>query len=109
SFKEAHAKLADSPFFLPVESAAPRDVPRSTVSAAGGASVLKILRLCLEAAIAEEIDAICFAPLNKQSMKLSGLPFSDELHFFAHHLKVSSYVCEFNTLGTLWTSRITSH
>src|ERR1700761_8905039 len=42
-------------------------------------------------------------------MKLSGMKFADELHFFADHLNVTSYLCEFNTLGNLWTSRITSH
>jgi 4-hydroxythreonine-4-phosphate dehydrogenase len=67
------------------------------------------LKVCLEGAVAGWIDAICFAPLNKQSMKMSGMPFSDELHFFAHHLNVHSEVCEFNTLGPLWTSRVTSH
>jgi 4-hydroxythreonine-4-phosphate dehydrogenase len=29
--------------------------------------------------------------------------------FFADRLKVNSSVCEFNTLGELWTSRISSH
>jgi 4-hydroxythreonine-4-phosphate dehydrogenase len=103
-FDKARSQPSGSPFFLVVESVAPGEVPRSSVSAAGGASVLKVLKTCLDAATAREIDAICFAPLNKQSMKVS-----DELHFFAHHLKVDSYVCEFNTLGALWTSRITSH
>ncbi|MGC2403318.1 MAG: 4-hydroxythreonine-4-phosphate dehydrogenase PdxA [Acidobacteriaceae bacterium] len=99
----------DRPLFFPVESVRPGEVPRSTVSAAGGASVLKVLQTCLDAASAGWIDAICFAPLNKQSMKMSGMKFADELHFFADRLKVSSYLCEFNTLGNLWTSRITSH
>jgi 4-hydroxythreonine-4-phosphate dehydrogenase len=109
SFEEARALPNDLPLFLPLETVRPGQVARSTVSAAGGASALQALKTCLDAASAGSIDAICFAPLNKQSMKMSGMPFSDELHFFAHHLKVSSYVCEFNTLGTLWTSRITSH
>jgi 4-hydroxythreonine-4-phosphate dehydrogenase len=97
------------PLFLAVDSVRPGQAPRSTASAAGGASVLEILKMCLDAAAEKQIDAICFAPLNKQSMKMSGMTFSDELHFFAHHLNVQSYICEFNTLGCLWTSRITSH
>lgn len=76
---------------------------------AGGASVLKVLDLCLEAVSKRDIDAICFAPLNKQAMKLSGMKFEDELHFFADALKVEGFFCEFNTLGDLWTSRISSH
>ena len=37
------------------------------------------------------------------------MDFEDELHFFADYLGVEDYFCEFNTLGTLWTSRISSH
>ena len=82
---------------------------RSTASVAGGASVLKVLERCLDAAAAGLVDAICFAPLNKTSMKMSGMKFADELHFIADYLKVSSNLGEFNTLGDLWTSRVSSH
>ncbi|HTZ58529.1 MAG TPA: 4-hydroxythreonine-4-phosphate dehydrogenase PdxA [Acidobacteriaceae bacterium] len=109
SFDQVRSISCTSPLFLPVESVRAGEVLRSRVSAAGGASVLKVLKLCLDAASAGPIDAICFAPLNKQSMKMAGLQFADELHFFADQLKVTSYLCEFNTLGNLWTSRITSH
>jgi 4-hydroxythreonine-4-phosphate dehydrogenase len=98
-----------SPFFLPVTSLGPAEILRSTVSAAAGASVLKVLTQCLDAASAGWIDAICFAPLNKSSMKMAGMKFPDELHFFADYLKVTSNLGEFNTLGNLWTSRISSH
>jgi 4-hydroxythreonine-4-phosphate dehydrogenase len=108
-FEEVRSLAGDQPSFLPVESVRPGEVPRSAVSAAGGASVLSVLQTCLDAASAGRIDAICFAPLNKQSMKMSGMKFADELHFFADRLKVRSSLCEFNTLGNLWTSRITSH
>lgn len=109
SFNQARPSADGSPLFLPVESVRAGEVPRSTVSAAGGASVLKILTLCLDASSAGLIDAICFAPLNKQSMKMAGLKFADELHFIADHLRVTSNLGEFNSLGNLWTSRITSH
>jgi 4-hydroxythreonine-4-phosphate dehydrogenase len=108
-FDQVRSFPAGSPLFLPVESIRPGAVHRSTVSAAGGASVLKVLKMCLDAASAGLIDAICFAPLNKHSMKMSGMKFADELHFFADHLKLSSSLCEFNTLGNLWTSRVCSH
>jgi 4-hydroxythreonine-4-phosphate dehydrogenase len=108
-FDQVRSSPEGSPLFLPVENIHPNEVPRSAASIAGGASVLKVLQMCLDAASAGLIDAICFAPLNKQSMKMAGMKFPDELHFFADHLKVSSYLCEFNTLGDLWTSRISSH
>jgi 4-hydroxythreonine-4-phosphate dehydrogenase len=109
SFDQAGTSPEKSPFFLPVETARKSEIPRSTSSAASGASVLKVLSICLDAAAADQIDAICFAPLNKYSMKLAGMPFPDELHFFADYLKVSSHFGEFNSLGNLWTARISSH
>jgi 4-hydroxythreonine-4-phosphate dehydrogenase len=77
--------------------------------APGGRSVLRILDQCMDAVLAGHIDAICFAPLNKFAMKQGGLEQEDELHHFANYLNVDSYFCEFNTLGSLWTSRISSH
>jgi len=95
--------------FLAVDTVQPGQVHRGQSEAAGGASVLAVLNRCLDAAKAGEIDAITFAPLNKYAMKLGGLKHEDELHHFAEYLGVSSYFCEFNTLGRLWTARISSH
>ena len=95
--------------FLAVDTVQPAQVHRGQSEAAGGASVLAVLNRCLDAAKAGEIDAITFAPLNKYAMKLGGLKHEDELHHFAEYLGVSSYFCEFNTLGRLWTARISSH
>jgi 4-hydroxythreonine-4-phosphate dehydrogenase len=108
-FDQVRAFPDGSPLFLRVDSARPSDIARSTASIASGASVLKVLEMCLDAASEGLIDAICFAPLNKLSMKMAGMKFPDELHFFADHLKVGSYLGEFNTLGGLWTSRVSSH
>lgn len=94
---------------LPVETIRPADKNFAQLSAACGASVLSILERCMDAALDGLVDAICFAPLNKHAMKMGGLKHEDELHFFAEHLKVDGYFCEFNTLGSLWTSRISSH
>ncbi|HEV2359806.1 MAG TPA: 4-hydroxythreonine-4-phosphate dehydrogenase PdxA [bacterium] len=105
-----------APFFLPIDTVTPHDVRRATATAGGGASVLRALAICLDAARAGQIDAICFAPLNKLAMKQGGLAFEDELHFFADYLGVRTYFCELNVLdpdgrgtGGLWTTRVTSH
>ncbi|WP_010104182.1 4-hydroxythreonine-4-phosphate dehydrogenase PdxA [Verminephrobacter aporrectodeae] len=100
---------ASRPAFLAVDTVAPEAVTRSVAAAPGGRSVLKVLDQCMDAAQAGAIDAICFAPLNKQAMKIGGLRHEDELHHFAEYLGVQGYFCEFNTLGSLWTSRISSH
>ncbi len=99
----------DQPAFLAINTVRPEDVQRGVAAAAGGQSVLQVLDLCMDATLAGDIDAICFAPLNKQAMKIGGMQHEDELHHFAEHLKVTNYFCEFNTLGGLWTARISSH
>ncbi len=110
SFTEVRGRTdTRRPAFLPVNSVAPEQVERSQSRAAGGNSVLQVLDLCMDAALARHVDAICFAPLNKLAMKLGGLKHEDELHHFAEHLGVTGYFCEFYTIDALWTCRISSH
>jgi len=95
--------------FLAMDTVRPADTNRSQAAAAGGASALKVLDACMDAALDGYIDAICFAPLNKYALKQGGMKHEDELHHFAKHLGVDGYFCEFNTLEGLWTSRVSSH
>lgn len=97
------------PAWLAMDTVRPELVTVGQAGAAGGASVLRVLNACMDAARDGEIDAICFAPLNKFAMKQGGLRHDDELHHFAQYLGVTGYFCEFNTLGELWTSRVSSH
>lgn len=97
------------PAWLAMDTVEAGQVTMGQAQAAGGASVLRVLNLCMNAARDGDIDAICFAPLNKFAMKQGGLKHDDELHHFAEHLGVTGYFCEFNTLGDLWTSRVSSH
>ncbi|SFC64822.1 4-hydroxythreonine-4-phosphate dehydrogenase [Polaromonas sp. OV174] len=97
------------PAFLAVDTIRPDQVLPSQAQAACGNAVLKVLNLCMDGAQRGEVDAICFAPLNKQAMKLGDLKHEDELHHFAEYLGVTGYFCEFNTLGDLWTARVSSH
>lgn len=55
------------------------------------------------------IDAVCFAPLNKEAMHLAGLVHEDETGFFRDKLDFHGEFGILNTLGNLWTSRATSH
>lgn len=97
------------PAFLAVDSIHAEQVVRSQAQAACGKAVLQVLDICMNGTKRSEVDAICFAPLNKQAMKLGGLKHEDELHYFAEYLGVTGYFCEFNTLGDLWTARVSSH
>ncbi len=110
SLAEARGRPSPAtPAFLAMDTVRPQDVRRARAEAAGGASVLRVLEHCMDAALRRDIDAICFAPLNKHAMKQGGLKHEDELHHFAQYLGVQGYFCEFNTLGRLWTSRVSSH
>ena len=80
-----------------------------TATAAGGRYMLAAWRLALDMSKEGEIDAICFAPLNKLALTLGDSPFDDELHFIADHLGFTGRAGEINTQGGLWTSRVTSH
>lgn len=97
------------PAFLAVNSVQPNQVHCGQAEAPGGVSVLSVLNACMDATLAGDVDAITFAPLNKHAMKQGGLKHEDELHHFASYLGVTGYFCEFNTLGMLWTARISSH
>jgi 4-hydroxythreonine-4-phosphate dehydrogenase len=99
----------DAPMLLEMDTVAQSDIIPAQVTAAAGRGARAALTACLGAVKAGQIDAICFAPLNKLAMKKGGMAFEDELHFFAGYFGVTDYFCEFNTLGTLWTSRISSH
>ena len=103
------ARDGDAPMFLEMPTVSQTDIVPAQVRAAAGRGARAALTACLDAAKRGDIDAICFAPLNKLAMKKGGMDFEDELHFFADYLGVTDYFCEFNTLGTLWTSRISSH
>jgi 4-hydroxythreonine-4-phosphate dehydrogenase len=98
-----------TPILLETDTVAAADIVPAQVTAAAGKGARMALTACLDAAKRGDADAICFAPLNKLALKEGGMDCEDELHFFADYLGVKDYFCEFNTLGTLWTSRISSH
>ena len=88
---------------------APPACPMGEASRIAGEYTIGMLRAGIAAVQSRAIDALVYAPLNKQSMKLAGLAHQDELHFFAELLGHSGPVSEINVCGRLWTSRVTSH
>lgn len=79
------------------------------VSAESGRHTLDCLGVALDLASSGAVDAVCFAPLNKESLRAGGNRFEDELHWFADRLQVTEFVCEINVLSEVWTSRVSSH
>jgi 4-hydroxythreonine-4-phosphate dehydrogenase len=87
----------------------PAEAPVGEASAAAGRYVLDCFRHALGLAKAGGLDAICFAPCNKQAMHMGGLAFEDELRFFVDVLGHKGYAGEINATGELATTRVTSH
>ncbi|WP_040485332.1 PdxA family dehydrogenase [Lutibaculum baratangense] len=55
------------------------------------------------------VEAISFAPLNKQALFKGGWRFPDEHKMFAHLLKHEGPFSEMNVLDGQWMTRVTSH
>ncbi|HWE88529.1 MAG TPA: 4-hydroxythreonine-4-phosphate dehydrogenase PdxA [Pseudonocardiaceae bacterium] len=92
-----------------------QDVPIDGVHEVGAAGAvsgrhtLAVLGRAMDMAAAGAVDAVCFAPLNKESLHAGGNSFEDELHWFADRLGVDGFICEINALDEVWTSRVSSH
>lgn len=85
------------------------EFPTAKVSIHAGEYALGSLCLGIETLQSGLVDAMVYAPLNKQAMKLAGLAQEDELHYFASLLGYVGAVSEINVCDGLWTSRVTSH
>jgi 4-hydroxythreonine-4-phosphate dehydrogenase len=94
---------------LDLQGVPPGEVTVGRLSAQAGKSVLDAIALALRLAREGKLDAIMFAPLNKQAMRMGGNQFADELHFMAHELRFEGLIRELNVLDNLWLSRVTSH
>jgi 4-hydroxythreonine-4-phosphate dehydrogenase len=101
--------VAPSPVFLETRLLKQDDFVPARPSAPAGAAVIQSLKIAIDLARRGHIDAVCYAPLNKQAMHLAGFPFPDEVRFFAHELGHIGDAGEINVLGDAWTSRVTSH
>ncbi len=87
----------------------PGTITLGQVSTEAGRWQLDCLALALKLARDGRIDGVCFAPLNKEAMHLAGLTHEDEQGFFADELGHTGPLGILNTVGNLWTSRVTSH
>ena len=99
----------EQPVFLDYPTLDRADITPGQVSVAAGRSVLQTLTFALQLAQEKQLEAVCFAPLNKQAMSLAGNPFPDEMRFFVHLLEVEGPFGEINVVDNLWISRVTSH
>ncbi|MDE0528206.1 MAG: 4-hydroxythreonine-4-phosphate dehydrogenase PdxA [Truepera sp.] len=79
----------------------PSDVTPGQVSAEAGRAVLRAITIALDLARIGGIEELCFAPINKQALRLGGNSHGDEIHLFAEKLGVTGPVGEINKLDAL--------
>lgn len=82
---------------------------RSQAQVANGQYMLQGLAEGLRLLQSGQVQAFCFAPLNKTALRLGGMQEEDELRWFADFLDYHGICGELNVLRRLWTSRVTSH
>ncbi len=87
----------------------PAAIARGRISADSGRLAGETLAAMIELALAERIDAIAFAPLNKAALHAGGFRFRDEHEMFARMTRHDGLYSEMNVLDGLWMSRVTSH
>jgi 4-hydroxythreonine-4-phosphate dehydrogenase len=103
AFVNGAVALLDKPVFDP------DSVPMGAASLEAGRYQLDCLALALTLCSEGRLDGFCFAPLNKEAMHMAGLEHDDEQGFFADELDYRGPLGIMNTVGNLWTSRVTSH
>lgn len=95
--------------FIDMQNYDPTDMNIGEVDSTAGQSVGAALKEIVRLTDQGHLDAIVYAPLNKEALFRGGYQFKGEIHFFAHLLKVTTGFGEMSMLDNLWTARVTSH
>lgn len=86
-----------------------RDPVYGESTAQAGECDLAIARLATALHAKGRIDGFVFAPVNKLSLKMAGSDFEGYKAYIADHIGVTASSAEINTIGHLWTTRVSSH
>jgi len=95
--------------FIDLKNLDPRDAPLGHLSPASGQAVGEALTQLIHWTRSQRLDAVVYAPLNKEALYRGGYPYKGEIGLFAQLLGVTDGFSEMNVMGDLWTSRVTSH
>lgn len=87
----------------------PTQIKRGEVSAESGKLAGDTLKAMIDLALAGDIDAVCFAPLNKAALHKGGWNYHDEHQMFAALTKHTGFFGEMNVIKEFATFRVTSH
>ncbi|WP_277184175.1 PdxA family protein [Caballeronia sp. BR00000012568055] len=82
---------------------------RGELNAESGRLTGETLKTMTDLALADELDGICFAPLNKAALHRGGWNYHDEHQMFAAWTGHSGYFGEVNIIPQFSTFRVTSH
>ena len=88
----------------------PAEVKMGELNMVCARSVNNMLELAVNLCKSGEIEGFCFAPFNKNGMKLAGCKYESEHHVMAHLFGVQDKPFgEINVAAGMWTTRTTSH
>jgi 4-phospho-D-threonate 3-dehydrogenase / 4-phospho-D-erythronate 3-dehydrogenase len=87
----------------------PASIVRGQISPDAGRAVGETLKHMVELALAGQIDAVCFAPLNKAALHRGGWRYPDEHQMFAALCGHQGFFGEMNVIPEFSTFRVTSH
>jgi 4-hydroxythreonine-4-phosphate dehydrogenase len=87
----------------------PSSVTRGKLDPQMGWRVGETLKVMTDMALNHQIDAVCFAPLNKAAINRGGWQYLDEHAMFAHWNSHQGYYGEVNIIPMFCTFRVTSH
>jgi 4-hydroxythreonine-4-phosphate dehydrogenase len=87
----------------------PAQFKRGHASAETGRLTGDTLKAMIDLALADKLDGICFAPLNKGAMHQGGWKFHDEHQMFAKLTGHTGFFGEMNVIKEFSTFRVTSH
>jgi len=95
--------------FIDLANMDPAVVKRGVLDPGIGWQVGKTLQTLTEMALQGEIDAVCFAPLQKAAINRGGWKYLDEHAMFAAWNDHEGYYGEVNIIPQFCTFRVTSH
>jgi len=95
--------------FLDLKNINPAEIPRGETSIESGRLTGETLKVMTDMVHAGEMDAVCFAPLNKGALNKGGWKYRDEHEMFANWNEHEGYYGEVNLIKQFCTFRVTSH
>ena len=100
---------SDSTPVVDLANVDPAQLTRGQISDESGRRCGETLKCMIDLALAGDLDAVSFAPLNKAALHRGGWAFHDEHQMFAKLTNHSGFFGEMNVIPEFATFRVTSH